>query len=98
MRCHDDQRRIVRRLAGEERAQVWEMKVADGHLTAAVYPLREWAQDIDGRGAEDTICLRVGAMPASLMERHERDQENALPAGHGLLGTQLGPNKNGRKW
>jgi predicted phosphodiesterase len=30
----------------------------------------------------------------------ERDQDNALAAWpeHGLLGTQLGPNKNGKKW
>ena len=29
-----------------------------------------------------------------------RDQNNALEAWHehGLLGTQLGPNKNGKKW
>lgn len=33
-------------------------------------------------------------------ERAERDQDNALEAWpeHGLRGTQLGPNKNGRKW
>ena len=32
--------------------------------------------------------------------RAERDQGNALDAWpeHGLLGAQLGPNKNGRKW
>jgi hypothetical protein len=30
----------------------------------------------------------------------QRDQDNALVAWpeHGLLGTQLGPNKNGKKW
>jgi hypothetical protein len=33
-------------------------------------------------------------------DRVERDQDNALDAWpeHGLLGTQLGPNKNGKKW
>jgi hypothetical protein len=33
-------------------------------------------------------------------ERVERDQDNALKAWpeHGLLRTQLGPNKNGKKW
>ena len=33
-------------------------------------------------------------------KRLERDQDNALEAWpeHGLLGTQLGPNKNGKKW
>ena len=33
-------------------------------------------------------------------ERAERDQDNALEAWpeRGLLGTQLGPNKNGRQW
>jgi hypothetical protein len=34
------------------------------------------------------------------LERVGRDQDNALEAWpeHGLLGTQLGPNKNGKKW
>ncbi len=35
-----------------------------------------------------------------IRKRAERDQDNALEAWpeHGLLATQLGPNKNGRKW
>jgi Icc protein len=76
------------------------VKVPAGHLPDGVYPLQVKAQDIDGREAEDSISVRVGAMPDSLMERHERDRDNALSAWpeHGLLATQLGPNKNGRKW
>ena len=34
------------------------------------------------------------------LDRAVQDQDNALGAWpeHGLLGTQLGPNKNGRQW
>jgi hypothetical protein len=82
-------------------AQVWKGKVPAGHLPDGVYPVQVQAQDIDGREAEDMIRLRVSAMPASLMERHERDQENALPAWpeHGLSGhnsARIRMGENGR--
>ena len=62
--------------------------------------LRIWAEDADGRTAEDTVRVLVGNTTGISRERLEGDQDNALPAwpDHGLLGTQLGPNKNGRKW
>jgi Icc protein len=42
----------------------------------------------------------LGTASPVLQERLSRDQDNALQAWpeHGLLGTQLGPNKNGKKW
>jgi hypothetical protein len=48
--------------------------------------------------ASDEIRLAVGQRTVRKFE--ERDQDNALEAWpeHGLLGTQLGPNKNGKKW
>jgi 3',5'-cyclic-AMP phosphodiesterase len=56
------------------------------------------AEDKRGRIATDAIRLVVGARAEQ--EHAARDQENALEAWpeHGLLGTQLGPNKNGKKW
>jgi len=59
--------------------------------------LRVEATDADGKTAWDEIRLdraqHNGKRPA-------RDQDNALGAWpeHGVLGTQLGPNKNGKKW
>jgi hypothetical protein len=51
-----------------------------------------------GKMATDEIRVVIGN-PAQ-QKRAECDQENALKAWpeHGLLGTQLGPNKNGKKW
>jgi Icc protein len=51
-----------------------------------------------GKVASDEIRLAVGQRTER--KREERDQDNALEAWpeHGLLGTQLGPNKNGKKW
>jgi len=50
------------------------------------------------RIANDEIRLTVGGHTERKFE--QRDQDNALEAWpeHGLLGTQLGPNKNGKKW
>ncbi len=46
------------------------------------------------------VDIRVVIGEPEERERAERDQDNALEAWpeHGLLGTQLGPNKNGKKW
>lgn len=56
---------------------------------------------ISGGNAEpihDKILVRVGSQPETPHPPH--DVENALDAwpDHGLLGTRLGPNRNGRKW
>jgi len=66
-------------------------------LVAEWATLGIWAEDADGRTAEDTVRVLVGNTTGTSRERLERDQDNALPAWpeHGLLGTQLGPNKNG---
>ena len=68
---------------------------ADGML-----PLRVTAEDAHGRVATDEIRVLVPGAARGQRERQARDQDNALAAWpeHGLLGTQLGPNKNGRKW
>lgn len=80
-------------------SQVWEGILPANHLSG-VYSLRVHAEDADGRAAEDAIRVPVGAAVMLPRKRFDRDQDNALAAWpeHGLLGTQLGPNKNGRKW
>jgi Icc protein len=79
-----------------ENCQVWQADVPTPH--AGVYPLKVSVEDARGRIATDEIRLVSGDLMAR--ERVERDQDNALGAWpeHGLLGTQLGPNKNGKKW
>jgi Icc protein len=55
-------------------------------------------EDEHGDIATDEIRVAIG--DRAERERAERDQDNTLEAWpeHGLLGTQLGPNKNGKKW
>jgi|GEM_PF-4521089 len=54
----------------------------------------------DARRTVATDKIRVASGNPARRERAERDQDNALEAWpeHGLPGTQLGPNKNGKKW
>ena len=67
-------------------------------LNEGVYPLVVEAEDQHDTIVADEFRVVIGD-PAE-RERAERDQDNALEAWaeHGLLGTQLGPNKNGKKW
>jgi hypothetical protein len=80
-------------------SNVWEASLSIARLPDGVYPLCVTATDVKGKTAADSICVLVGHAPPA-RKRSERDQDNALPAWpeHGLLGTQLGPNKNGKKW
>jgi hypothetical protein len=54
----------------------------------------------DGHGRVATDETRIASGDLRERERLERDQDNALEAWpeHGLLGTRLGSNKNGKKW
>ena len=56
--------------------------------------LRVSAADAMGRRSADSVRLSG----AQIRSRFERDQDNAVDAWpeHGILGTQLGPNKNGK--
>lgn len=67
-------------------------------LREGVYSLKVSVEDIRGKIATDEIRVLSGDL--GQRKRLERDQDNALGAWpeHGLLGTQLGPNKNGKKW
>ena len=75
---------------------VWEAEVPAPH--DGTHPLKVSFKDENGSVASDEIRFAAGQH----MERksEERDQDNALEAWpeHGLLGTELGPNKNGKKW
>jgi 3',5'-cyclic-AMP phosphodiesterase len=79
-------------------SQVWEATVDTSFLGRGVHSLQVAAADERGFAATDEIRLVIGDLAEK--QRTERDQDNALEAWpeHGLLGTQLGPNKNGKKW
>ncbi len=77
-------------------SHVWQADVPTPR--AGAHSLKVSFTDAHGDVATDEIQLAVGQRTEREFE--ERDQDNALQAWpeHGLLGTQLGPNKNGKKW
>jgi Icc protein len=79
-----------------ENCSVWEADVSALH--EGIYSLAVSVEDARGKVATDEIRVVIG--DRAEQERLERDQDNALEAWpeHGLIGTQLGPNKNGKKW
>jgi len=74
-----------------DNSHVWETDVSAP--PEGVFSLKVSVEDARGKIASDEIRVVSGDLA-------ERDQDNALEAWpeHGLLGTQLGPNKNGKKW
>jgi predicted phosphodiesterase len=78
-----------------EGSNVWQGELERGSLADGIYQLT-----VTAGTASDTIRIVVGASAYKAPPRQPRDQDNALAAWpeRGLLGTQLGPNKNGRKW
>lgn len=80
---------------------LWSAEIDCALLADGVYPLRAMVADEEGYEADDEIQVWVSRSGAyHPPARSPRDQDNALApwVEHGLLGTQLGPNKNGRKW
>lgn len=79
-----------------EGSQVWETAAALPH--GGVHRLGVSVEDEHGNVATDEIRIACGEVSERV--RDGRDQDNSLAAWpeHGLLGTQLGPNKNGKKW
>jgi 3',5'-cyclic-AMP phosphodiesterase len=77
-------------------SNVWEADVQTPR--EGTHPLKVSFKDADGNVASDEIRPAVGKRKEREFEK--RDQDNALEAWpeHGLLGTRLGPNKNGKKW
>ncbi len=80
-------------------SQVWEATMPSDEVSPGVHSLKVLITDTDGSTATDEIQVLIRS-ERPLRTRAARDQDNALEAwpAHGLLGTQLGPNKNGRKW
>jgi Icc protein len=80
---------------------VWEADWDCSSLSSGTYALQAIVSDVAGRRASDEIRAVVASPGAYIAaKRAVQDQGNALGAWpeRGLLGTQLGPNKNGRKW
>lgn len=77
-------------------SQVWETRVDSPRHELST--LRVSVEDQRGKTATDEIRVLTGA-PTN-RERAPRDRDNALDAWpeHGLLGTQLGPHRYGKKW
>ena len=79
-------------------SHVWQGTLP-ASLSNGSFDLKVTATAANGRTVQDSIRVQVG--PASeAVRRSERDQDNAFEAWpeRGLLGTFLGPNKNGKKW
>jgi Icc protein len=81
-------------------SNVWHGELHRSNVPDGVYSLTVSVEDAHGQSAEDRIRLVLGASAYKLPKRSERDQDNTVEAWpeRGLLATQLGPNKNGRKW
>lgn len=77
---------------------VWEGKLNLHGIPDGTHELEAIATDSSGTELSSSIRLRIGAFPERTFS--EVDQENAIGewVERGLLGTQLGPNKNGKKW
>ena len=77
-------------------SHVWEADLPTP--SEGIHPLKVSFKDAHGKVASDEIRHAVGQRTERKSEA--RDQDNVLEAWpeHGLLGTQLGPNKNGKKW
>jgi 3',5'-cyclic-AMP phosphodiesterase len=77
-------------------SQVWEADLPTP--SEGTHAVNVSFKNAHGKTAIDEIRLAVGQRTERKSEK--RDQDNALEAWpeHGLLGTQLGPNKNEKKW
>jgi predicted phosphodiesterase len=77
-------------------SQVWQGNLNTSDLSTDFQSLTVIARTKDGSAAEDKIQIGI----SSPSTRLPRDQDNHIGAWaeHGLIGTQLGPNKNGKKW
>jgi len=80
--------------------RVWEANLPTNHPAAGLHDVSVTAVDENGATATDLIRIAVGQSDEAVRKIQKRDQDNQIGAWpeHGLLGTQLGPNKNGRKW
>ncbi len=87
-------------LSREGEENLWSATLPAVWTSEGEHELTATAEDSQGRTGTDTIRIRVGRGSATQRARAAVDHENALGAWpeRGILGTQLGPNKNGKKW
>lgn len=87
-------------LQQQDKSCVWKSVNAGLALSDGIYDLKVTAEDISYRKTTDTVRVLAGRQSFKQHERRSTNNENALEAWEerGLLGTQFGPNKNGRKW
>jgi len=94
-----DQRVDLEQLAN---SAVWQAHLNTDRLPDRISLLTAHFTDEDGKSAQDAIRVVVNASSGQYKPatRLAGDNENIIAAWpeHGILGTQLGPNKNGRKW
>ena len=79
---------------------VWSATLPAHVVHEGVHDLTATLEDSNGLQTRDAIRIAIGDTAAQPIARAHRDQDNALGAWpeRDLLGTQLGPNKNGKKW
>lgn len=93
-----DQRVDLERLAS---SAIWQAHLDTEELSDGVYSLTVNFTDAGGKIGEDAIRVVVNSLGQyKAGVRAERDKDNVIGAWpeRGILGTKLGPNKNGRKW
>ncbi len=90
----------VLELSREGEENLWSATIPAVWISEGEHELTATAEDSQGRTGTDTIRIQVGRGNATQRTRAAVDHENALGAWpeRGILGTQLGPNKNGKKW
>lgn len=81
---------------------VWRTTLYTDRLPSGVSLLTAHFADEGGKSAGDTIRVVMNPSPGQYKPatRIAGDKNNEIGAWpeHGILGAQLGPNKNGRKW
>jgi hypothetical protein len=80
---------------------LWQAELDTVNLQEAIYSLKVEITDAEGKSAVDEIQVAVNSAQKSPADaRPGLDMDNVIGAWpeRGILGTQLGPNKNGRKW
>jgi 3',5'-cyclic-AMP phosphodiesterase len=83
------------------RSALWQADLNVGNLAGGIYPLGVELTDEEGKTGRDEIRSAVNSPSTAKPElRAGLDRHNVVGAWpeRGILGTQLGPNKNGRKW
>jgi Icc protein len=81
--------------------QLWQTELDTATLEKGIYSLKVEVTDAEGKPGVDEIQVAVNLPQTNTVEvRAGLDKDHAVGAWpeRGILGTQLGPNKNGRKW